>query len=293
MGEAAARAGGGDRGLGDDGAGLRRRSLTRRRARRRAAVFAPFSPLPASAASAFAPSAPPSSSASFLSMSTGLGRLPSSSGASMPPKNPGTAVPSSKGPGSRRHQSVASPAAPCWSWPSMCGADGSGQARTGTSSSGASSGAGPGRGTAAAAAPPAAPVRPSGTSSASRSRRDAPRPNPAFGFRRPVASRPSSAWGPARPASLGSLRSSPLRGRGSPRRCGSPLPGPLPADGSGTVPSPDRAAAATSSSGLPSLPMMRRTAAGESAPSVVRRRSISPRSVETSRIRAPDESCCC
>ncbi|WP_242704936.1 hypothetical protein [Streptomyces sp. IBTA2] len=95
------------------------------------------------------------------------------------------------------------------------------------------------------------------------------------------------------------LRRNPIRGRGTaapapaPNPVRAPAPDPVRFEGSGTSPSPDSAAAPTSSSGVPSLPMMRRTAAGVSAPSVARCRSISLRSVETSRIRAPDDSWCC
>lgn len=90
-----------------------------------------------------------------------------------------------------------------------------------------------------------------------------------------------------------SFRSVPLRGRGIPRDCGSPASGAPAAPGNVTVPSADRAAAATSSSGVPSRPMMRRTAAGVSVAWLPRCRSISVRSAATSRIRVPEDSCCC
>ncbi|GFN05976.1 hypothetical protein Smic_45320 [Streptomyces microflavus] len=127
--------------------------------------------------------------------------------------------------------------------------------------------------------------------------RDAPRQERVFGAEPeagPESARPGFCGSSASSGAFGLLRRSPFRGRGSGRRW-SPVrgAGPLRAEGSDTVPSPDSAAAPTSSPGVPSPPMMRRTAAGESAPPVARCRSISLRSVETSLIRAPDDSCCC
>ncbi len=197
--------------------------------------------------------------------------IPNSSGLSSPPTNPGTAVPgpvapdmpegprppSPKGPGSIRHHS-GSPPDGAWSRPAMCGADAEGQSVTGSPAPRSS-------GTGRAASGPG-PADPGGEGSS------------------------ALCDAPLRDASF---RSIPRRARGTPRGSAAPAAASARGDGSGTAPSPDSAAAETSSPGAPSLPRMRRTTAGESEPSVPRCRSISPRSVATSLIRAPEDSCCC